>query len=94
MPSSVSAIISSSVHSPGCKLTLVVYDKKNAITVPASAVFEDDADGKKDVVYVKVKEGKPQKRKVVVGQKTDKNWEITRGLKEGEEILLKKPDNS
>ena len=27
----------------GCKLTLGVYDKKDAITVPAAAVFEDDA---------------------------------------------------
>ena len=78
----------------GCKLNLVVYDKKDALTVPASAVFEDDADGKRNVVYVKREEGKPEARRVVIGQKTEKKWEIVQGLSENDEILLKKPSDS
>ena len=49
---------------------------KKAITVPSGAVFEDDDDGKRDVVYVKQGDGEPQKRKVAIGQKTDKTWEV------------------
>ncbi len=76
----------------GCKITLIAYDKKNAITVPASAVFEDDADGKRNVVYVKGEGDKPEKRKVVIGQKAEKKWEVLSGLKENDLVLLKKPD--
>ena len=75
-----------------CKLTLVVYDKKDALTVPADAVFEDAANGQRDLVYVKKADGTPEKRKVVVGQKTDSKWEIVRGLSANEEILLKQPE--
>lgn len=82
------------VPAMSCKLTLVVYDKKNAITVPADAVFEDDADGQRDVVYVQRADGEPEKRKVSIGRKTEKKWEIVDGLKTGEEILLKKPNDS
>ncbi|MFW6170874.1 MAG: hypothetical protein ACODAD_10330, partial [Planctomycetota bacterium] len=82
------------VPAMSCKLTLVVYDKKDAITVPAKAVFQDDVDGKRDVVYVKRPEEGPEKRKIAIGRKTDKKWEVVRGLKAGEEILLNKPDAS
>lgn len=82
------------VPAMNCELTLVVYDKKDAIAVPAKAVFEDRVDGKRDVVYVKRPEGDPEKRKVVIGHKTEEKWEIVRGLKAGEEILLNKPDAS
>ncbi len=76
----------------GCKIALVAYNKKAAMTVPSSAVFEDDADGKRDVVYVKRGDDKPEKRKIVIGQKAEKKWEVLRGLQENDEILLKKPD--
>ena len=77
-----------------CKLTLSVCDKKDAITVPATAVFEDEASGKRNLVYVKKEDGSAEKRTVTIGQKTEKKWEITEGLQEGEEILLSKPDAS
>ncbi|MFO7908316.1 MAG: hypothetical protein R6U98_37110, partial [Pirellulaceae bacterium] len=82
------------VPAMSCDLTLVVYDKKDAITVPADAVFEDDVDGRRDVVYVKRPKAEPEKRKVAIGRKSEKKWEIVGGLKAGEEILLKKPNNS
>ncbi|MHB0958077.1 MAG: efflux RND transporter periplasmic adaptor subunit [Pirellulaceae bacterium] len=77
-----------------CKLTLVAYEKKEAIAIPATAVFENPADGARNLVYVKTAEGKPQERTVVVGQKTEQKWEIVQGLTAGEEILLTKPDAS
>ena len=46
-----------------CKLTLVAYEKKDAIAIPATAVFENPADGEHNLVYVKSAEGKPQERK-------------------------------
>ena len=36
-----------------CKLTLIAYEKKDAITVPAAAVFDNPADGERNLVYVK-----------------------------------------
>ena len=62
-----------------CKLTLVAYDKQDAITVPATAVFEDEAKGTRDIVYVKKGEATPEKRKVVIGQKTEQQWEVRGG---------------
>lgn len=75
-----------------CKVTVVAFEKENALTVPASAVFENEADGQRNVVYVKNADGKPEKREVKIGYKTEKKWEVTEGLKAGEEILQKKPD--
>ncbi len=75
-----------------CKLTLVAYDKQDAITVPAAAVFEDEAKGTRDIVFVKMGEATPEKRNVVIGQKTQQQWEVVEGLQVGEEILLSKPD--
>ncbi len=76
----------------GCELTFVAYDNKQALTVPATAVFENEKDGRKNRVFRIGAGGKPQAVTVTVGQKTDKKWEITGGLKEGDEILLKKPE--
>ena len=75
-----------------CKLTLIAYEKKDAITVPAAAVFDNPADGERNLVYVKSGEDKSEERKVVIGQKTEQTWEIVQGLTPGEEILLKKPE--
>ncbi|MHB8973943.1 MAG: efflux RND transporter periplasmic adaptor subunit [Pirellulaceae bacterium] len=75
-----------------CKLTLLAYEKKDAIAIPATAVFENPADGEHNLVYVKSADGKPQERKVVVGQKAEQKWEIVEGLSPGEEIMLTKPD--
>lgn len=77
-----------------CKVTLVAYDKKDAIAVPAGAVFEDDADGERNIVYVKRDEGEPEKREIKIGRKTEQKWEVLQGLEEDEEILLKKPNAS
>jgi RND family efflux transporter MFP subunit len=75
-----------------CKLTLVAYEKKEAMAVPAAAVFEDEASGERNIVFVKKDDDQHEKRKVSVGQKTEQQWEILEGLRAGEEILLKKPE--
>lgn len=76
-----------------CNVKLTVYHKKDALTVPASAVFTDDGD--EDVHYVYLPGGKGSKavkRTVKIGKRTDKKMEILSGLKEGEEILAENPD--
>lgn len=74
-----------------CTVKLVSYRNEDALTVPASAVFTDEADEDHKYVYL-VKEGAdPEKHDVRVGRKTDKTAEILDGLQEGDTILAKKP---
>lgn len=75
-----------------CKVALVAYDRADALTVPAAAVFPNTTDGERNVVYVKNAEGKPEARQVTVGQRADQQWEIVAGLNAGDEIFLKKPE--
>jgi multidrug resistance efflux pump len=66
------------------KLTVLVAELKDVITVPASAVTEE-ASRK----FVKVLEGgKPVPREVVTGKTSGEKIEIKSGLKEGEEVVL------
>jgi multidrug efflux pump subunit AcrA (membrane-fusion protein) len=75
-----------------CRVKLVPYAKKDAITMPPAAVFTDEEDEDRPYVYVSKKDAKPEKRPVAVGKKTDKAVEITEGLKEGDVVLLEKPE--
>ncbi|MCI0682020.1 MAG: HlyD family efflux transporter periplasmic adaptor subunit [Gemmataceae bacterium] len=72
-----------------CTVKLVPYVKKDAIAVPAGAVFEDD-----DIHFVHVvkPQGKDEKREVRPGRTSKGNTEILSGLSAGEEILLERPD--
>jgi multidrug efflux pump subunit AcrA (membrane-fusion protein) len=73
-----------------CKVKLTAYAKKDALTVPPSVVMTDEIDDHR-YVYVLDKDGKPAKRDVTVGQKTDKAVEIVQGLAEGDKVLLEAP---
>ncbi len=73
-----------------CDVKLISYRKKDAVTVPASAVFADEPD-RKTYVYLRKKDGGREKRFVSVGQKTDKKAEILKGLEEGDVIFTHKP---
>lgn len=73
-----------------CAVKLVVYRKDDALTVPATAVFQDD-DGDEHYVYLTVKRGKPEKRVVQVGQTANGKTEIVQGLRAGDTILAAKP---
>jgi len=73
-----------------CSVRFVTARKESALTVPASAVFEDDDDAK--YVYRPGKAGgKPQKKTVKVGITAGDRVEIVEGLSEGDEILASKP---
>jgi HlyD family secretion protein len=74
-----------------CKVKVTPYLKKDAIVVPPKVVLTDDLDDQKRFVWVLPKDGKPQRRDVTVGEKTDKDIEILKGLSEGEKVLLEPP---
>ena len=74
-----------------CELKMVPYKKTDVLTVPLKAVFTEEFDPAKQYVYLQGKDGKPQKRVVVLGQRNDKQVEVLQGLAEGDEILLEKP---
>ena len=71
-----------------CKIKLVPYLKKDALLVPAKVLVTDELDEDKQFVKVIDKKGKPVRRDVVVGRKTDEKAEITKGLKEGDKVVL------
>lgn len=71
-----------------CKIKLVPYLKKDAILVPPKVLVTDELDEDKQYVEVLDKKGKPVRRNVVVGRKTDEKVEIVKGLKEGDKVVL------
>lgn len=73
-----------------CTVKLVAYEKDQALTVPTSAVFADDADDSQ-YVYATREGGKPEKKAVKVGRAAGDRTEILDGLREGDELLTSKP---
>jgi HlyD family secretion protein len=82
------------VLQPGmaCAVKITAYQKKDALKVPATAVFTDDGEDDDHYVYLAAREGSPQKRSVKVGKTVGDRTEILEGLREGDEILLAKPE--
>ncbi len=74
-----------------CKVKLVAYLKKDALSVPPKAVIADELDDRKHFVHVLDQNGQPQRRDVTLGEKTDKQVEILKGLTEGDKVLLEAP---
>lgn len=74
-----------------CQAVLVAYEKADAICVPPTALGSDETDPDKKHVFVVGKDGKSQRREVVVGRRTDKLVEIVKGLAAGEEVLRECP---
>ena len=77
-----------------CSVKLFLYRKEDALTVPATAVFEDDwADALTHYVYLAKpdKDGKYPRRPVKIGKSAGGKTEILDGLAEGDEILTSKP---
>ena len=70
-------------------MKIPVAKAEDVVSVPVSAVFEDDDASR--IVYVRQEEG-PEKRKVEVGLTNLFYAEIKSGLEPGEEILLVKPE--
>jgi multidrug efflux pump subunit AcrA (membrane-fusion protein) len=77
-----------------CSVKIVPYRKRDALTVPATAVFEDDwADTLSYYVYLAKpdKDGNYPKLTVKIGKSAGGKTEIINGLAEGDEILISKP---
>jgi HlyD family secretion protein len=76
-----------------CSLKFTTYRAHDALAVPSSAVFEDEADDGTitHVVYLPGKEGKPEKKTVKTGRSAGGKAEILAGLHAGDEILSSKP---
>jgi multidrug resistance efflux pump len=74
----------------GCELSLVTYEQPKALCVPAASVFSDDGE---DEQYVYVIDGEtPARRTITTGRSSGGRIEIIKGLKAGDEILVKKPE--
>jgi hypothetical protein len=73
-------------------LKLTVYSKADALTVPAKSVFNEGADDSQHYVYLSI-DGKPVRRDVKIGRRTEAHVEILDGLQEGDSVLVKKPDD-
>lgn len=65
-------------------VTFLTGHKEETLVVPAGAVAEDAAGA---YVYI-VKDGKAVKKAVTTGIKSDTSVEITKGVQEGEEIII------
>jgi multidrug efflux pump subunit AcrA (membrane-fusion protein) len=72
-----------------CAVHFVPF-RKEALNVPASAVFSDEED-EGHYVYLHSDKGEPAKRAVKVGKTVGGKTEIIEGLKQGDEILTAKP---
>ena len=70
---------------------LTAYEKKDALTVPASVIQTEEEDDTKKFVYILEGEAKHRKQDVKVGKTTNGKSEITSGLKEGDKVLVNKP---
>ena len=74
-----------------CKVKLIAYEKKDALTVEPKAVVADKWDDRKHYVFVLDEQDKPKKQPVVLGPKTSKQVEIVEGISEGDKVLLEPP---
>jgi HlyD family secretion protein len=71
-----------------CSIKFVPYSQKQALVVPAAAVFEEDD---QHFVNVQDRKGHVEQRRVSPGHTHESHTEILEGLREGEEILLERP---
>jgi multidrug efflux pump subunit AcrA (membrane-fusion protein) len=77
-----------------CSVKFVPYRNNQALTVPSTAVFEDESeDSLSHYVYLAKAEQNVRypKRKVTAGKTAQGRTEIVAGLTEGDEILASKP---
>ncbi len=71
-----------------CKAKVATYEAKDAIVVPAELVQTDEKNEKKKYVMLQVEdEAKPVRRDVKLGKTKDKEVEVLKGLKAGDEIV-------
>ena len=74
-----------------CVVKMIGYQKKDAITVPPSALKTDPLDDGKYYVFVVDKKEKAAERPVTIGKRNDKQVEILKGLSVGDRVLRECP---
>jgi multidrug resistance efflux pump len=74
-----------------CSLKVVTYEKKDALTLPSSAIFSEEADPDTKFIYLVSNKGKPKKKNVEVGKKSGDDTEILSGVRIGNKVLAEKP---
>jgi HlyD family secretion protein len=80
-----------------CSVKMTIYDKKDALMVPADLIQTDKVDEKIKYVMLVTDDEDPVRREVKLGKTKDKEVEVLSGLKEGDKIIkeeLKKEDKS
>ena len=75
-----------------CTLKVVAYENPDALTLPSSAVFSEDADPDSKFVYLPGKD-KPRKKTVEVGKRSGERVEILKGIRPGVKVLTEKPES-
>ncbi len=75
-----------------CEVRFIVHQNEAATAVPVASVFTDD--GVTHFVFVagEGEDAEPERREVETGLSSETMTEVTSGLKEGEKILLKRPE--
>jgi len=66
-----------------CRVAVNLKSKKNALTIPVSAVVKT---GNEDAVYI-INDGKSYLKKVTLGLSDGKNSEVISGLKSGDKVV-------
>jgi len=74
-----------------CSVRLVTALRKDALSLPSSAVFSDDSEELSNFIYLPSKTDMLVKRKVKVGRTFGDRMEILEGVKLGDEVLANKP---
>ncbi|MDO5448312.1 MAG: hypothetical protein Q4F70_01750 [Clostridia bacterium] len=66
------------------KVSILVGEKKNALTIPVEALIIDE---EKTYVYV-IEDGKAKRKEIEVGISSETYYEVTKGLTEGDSVIL------
>ncbi len=66
------------------KVSILVGEKKNALTIPVEALIIDEG---KTYVYV-IEDGKAKRKEISVGISSEQYYEVTKGLTEGDDVIL------
>ncbi len=74
-----------------CSVRLVTAQRKDALSLPASAIFSDDTDEPSNFIYLSGKADMLGKRAVKIGKAFGDRVEILEGAKLGDEVLASKP---
>lgn len=75
-----------------CAIKLTAYENKNALVLPANLIHSDgDSDDAKKVIYL-LEGDKHRKVEVTTGKSSNNKTEVLTGIKEGDKVLVNKPN--